>query len=266
MLVLPGDTPLLRARDHRRAGARTHREPDAACTLLTAGVRRPHRLRPGRAGQGRPGRAHRRGGRRHRRGAGDRRGQHLDLLLPPQRAGPGPAPAQPRERPGRVLPDRRGRGAPRRRLPGRRRRGRRRRRDPGRQRPGPAGRGRGRAAPPHQRALAAPRASPCSTPSAPTSTPPSSWPPTSPCSPAPCCRATPWSATGAELGPDTRLVDCVVGARRRRRADRRPRRRDRRRRRGRSVRRARAGQRRCRPGARTGPFYTASARATGARG
>ena len=43
--------------------------------------------------------------------------------------GPGAAPAQPRQRPGRVLPDRRRRGARRRRLPGRRRRGRRRRRD-----------------------------------------------------------------------------------------------------------------------------------------
>ncbi len=47
---------------------------------------------------------------------------------------------------------------------------------------------------------------------------------------------------GAEIGPDTRLVDCAVGARRRRRAQRRPRCGRRRRRRGGALRRARAGQ------------------------
>ena len=102
---------------------------------------------------------------------------------------------------------------------------------PGRQRPGPAGRGRGRAAAPHQRRAGCAPASRWSTPSAPTSTPRSSSRPTSRCSRARSCRAAPSIGAGAEIGPDTRLVDCVVGAGRRRRADRRPRRRDRRRRR-----------------------------------
>ena len=44
-------------------------------------------------------------------GARDRRGQPVDLLLPPRPARAGAAPAQPRERPGRVLPHRRRRGA-----------------------------------------------------------------------------------------------------------------------------------------------------------
>ncbi len=37
-------------------------------------------------------------------------------------------------------------------------------------------------------------------------------PATSRCSRAPCCRAARSSAAGCEIGPDTRLVDCVVGA------------------------------------------------------
>ena len=57
-----------------------------------------------------------------------------------------------RQRPGRVLPDRRHRRAPRRRPRGRRLSRRRRRAGPGRQRPLAAGAGRGRAPPPHQRA------------------------------------------------------------------------------------------------------------------
>ena len=56
-----------------------------------------------------------------------------------------------RQRPGRVLPDRRRRGAARRRLPGRRRRGRRGRRAAGRQRPPPARASRGRVAAAHER-------------------------------------------------------------------------------------------------------------------
>ena len=90
VLVLPGDTPLLRPDDGRRARAPTTATPSAACTLLTARLADPTRLRPRRARQGRPGRPRRRAARRHRRGARDRRGQHLDLLLPPQPAGARP--------------------------------------------------------------------------------------------------------------------------------------------------------------------------------
>ena len=55
------------------------------------------------------------------------------------------------------------------------------------------------------------------------------------------CRATRSIGDGCEIGPDTRLVDCVVGAAVPRRAHRRPRRRDRRRRRRRAVRPPAAG-------------------------
>ena len=108
-----------------------HREPDAACTVLTARARRPDRLRPGRAGQGRPGRrASSSSADATRRGARDRRDQHVDLLLPPQRAGARRcAGCSPENAQGEYyLTDVVG-GAARRRLPGRRRRGRRRRRD-----------------------------------------------------------------------------------------------------------------------------------------
>ena len=54
-------------------------------------------------------------------------------------------------------------------------------------------------------------ASPCSTPSAPTSTPPCSSAPTSPSSPARSCRASTVVGARREIGPDTRLVDCAVG-------------------------------------------------------
>ena len=46
-----------------------------------------------------------------RRRARDRRGQPVDLLLPPRAPRAGAAPPEPRERPGRVLPHRRRRGA-----------------------------------------------------------------------------------------------------------------------------------------------------------
>ena len=62
------------------------------------------------------------------------------------------------------------------------------------QRPGAAGRGRGRAAPAHERARGSRRASRWSTRPPPTSTPPSSWPPTSPSSRARSSRAAPSSA------------------------------------------------------------------------
>ena len=65
-----------------------------------------------------------------RRRARDRRGEHVDLLLPPRPARAGAAAAEPRERAGRVLPDRRRGGA----APGRARRPRRRGRGPHRRR------------------------------------------------------------------------------------------------------------------------------------
>ena len=194
MIVLPGDTPLLRARDHRRPG-RAPPRTDAACTMLSAEVADPTGY--GRVVRGKDDRVTRIVEERDadRGGAGDPRDQHLDLLLPPQRPGPRPAPHQPGERPGRVLPDRRGRGAPPRRLPG-----------------GVDGHGRRRGGqrasttgpswpPPRPCCGAAPPtsgcgpASPWSTPSASPSTPRCASAPTSPSSPGPCCRARPWSAT-----------------------------------------------------------------------
>ena len=106
VVVLPGDTPLLRPQT-LAALVRAHRAEDAGATLLTAVVENPAGLRPGRPRQGRRRDPGGRGGRRHRGGEGHRRGQHLHLLLPPQHPGAHPAPAQPGQRPGRVLPDRR---------------------------------------------------------------------------------------------------------------------------------------------------------------
>ncbi len=54
--------------------------------------RRPDRLRPRRPRRQRPRRPHRRGARRVARGARDRRGQPVDLLLPPRPARAGAAP------------------------------------------------------------------------------------------------------------------------------------------------------------------------------
>ena len=136
---------------------RAHRAEDAGATLLTAVVENPLGLRPGRARQGRGRDPGGRGGRRHRGGEADRRGQHLHLLLPPQHSGADAAPAQPGQRPGRVLPDRRRRGPEQRRLRGALAGAARLHGGGGGERPGPAGRGRGRAARPHQRALDAPR-------------------------------------------------------------------------------------------------------------
>ena len=84
VVVLPGDTPLLRPAT-LAALVRHHRAADAAATLLTAGLDRSHRVR----------RVSCAGGTmlvarvvEHadaaRRGAGGRRGQHVHLLLPPQ--------------------------------------------------------------------------------------------------------------------------------------------------------------------------------------
>ena len=99
-----------------------------------------------------------------------------------------------RQRPGRVLPDRRlrrpARGRPLRRRPPRRRlRG-----DDGGQQPGRAGRGRGRGPPPHPRGATCSPASPSSIPARPGSTPTSRSPPTPGSSPAPACAARPRSA------------------------------------------------------------------------
>ena len=155
VVVLPGDTPLLRpatlAALVRPTGPPTTAPPCSPPCSTTP------RVRPGGAGPRRRGGADGRARRRHRRGARGRRGQHLDLLLPPLRAGPVAAPAEPGQLPGRVLPDRRGRACST--TPGYRvgsvvverhdggGRG---------QRPGPAGGGRGRAAGPDQRAVDAP--------------------------------------------------------------------------------------------------------------
>ncbi len=112
--------------------------------------RRPHRVRPDPARRPGPGRADRRAVRRHSRRARDRRGQPLDLLLPSRLARARAPAAQSGERPGRVLPHRRRRGAAPGRTHGARGRGRRRHRRVRRQRPRPAGRGRSHAAAPHQ--------------------------------------------------------------------------------------------------------------------
>ena len=60
VLILPGDTPLLRRGRSRRLLA-AHRESQAALTVLTATVDDPYGLRPGRAREGRLRGAHRRG-------------------------------------------------------------------------------------------------------------------------------------------------------------------------------------------------------------
>ena len=106
VLVLTGDTPLLRP-ETLAAVATEHRLADAAATLLTAELADPSGLRPHRARRAGRRRSHRRAGRRQRRPARAHRGEPVDLLLPPRVPGAGAAPAQPRERAGRVLPDRR---------------------------------------------------------------------------------------------------------------------------------------------------------------
>ena len=81
VVVLPGDTPLLRPRRWPR-WCGTIGPPMPAATMLTAEVEDPRGLRPGRARQGRRRVPGRRGDRRHRRGEGDHGDQHVDLLLP----------------------------------------------------------------------------------------------------------------------------------------------------------------------------------------
>ena len=111
VLILPGDTPLLRAGTVRALLAR-HREGQAALTVLSADVDDPTGYGRVVRRQGRHGRAHRRGARRERRRARDPRGQHGDHGGSPQRARPRAAPGRAPQRPERVLPDRpRGRAA-----------------------------------------------------------------------------------------------------------------------------------------------------------
>ena len=114
VLVLPGDTPLLRPETIARAG---RAPPLDRCRRHRADGPhgRPDRLRPGHPRRGRLGPRIVEQGDATDEERDDRRGQHVDLLLPPQPAGAGPAPRRARQRPGRVLPDRRGRGA----VPGR---------------------------------------------------------------------------------------------------------------------------------------------------
>ena len=152
VVVLPGDTPLLRPAT-LAALVRHHRASDAAATLLTAVIEDPSGY--GRVVRGRDEVVARvvEARRRRRGGAGGPRGQHLDLLLPAERAGSVAPAAQPGQRPGRVLPDRRGGRPLRGRAPGGLRGGGRHHGGGRGQRPGPTGRGRGRVARPDQRAL-----------------------------------------------------------------------------------------------------------------
>ena len=69
VLILPGDTPLLRAEHRARACSAQHRERQAALTVLTAVVEDPSGYGRIVRGQGRLGRAHRRRARRHGRRA-----------------------------------------------------------------------------------------------------------------------------------------------------------------------------------------------------
>ena len=191
VLVMPGDAPLVRPEVLARL-ARDHREADAAATLLTAELDElTVGLRPGRPRRQGPGRPHRREDRRHPEELEIDGGQHLDLLLPAGSAGAGAAAAEPRERAGRVLPDRRGLGA----APGRPRRprgpGRRPHRGDARQRPGPARRGREPSCAPASTCGGCAKASRWWTRPRPTSTRPSSSSPTCGCSRARSSKAAP---------------------------------------------------------------------------
>ena len=149
ILVLPGDAPLVRAETIARL-ATEHR----IRTRRPRSSPRPSPTRPGSAGScagkdGRVARVVEHADATERR-ARDRRDQHVDLLLPARAPRARAAAPEPRERAGRVLPDRRDR-RPARRGPQRHRaRDRGSRRSDHGQRPGPARRGRGRAAPAHQ--------------------------------------------------------------------------------------------------------------------
>ena len=117
VVVLPGDTPLLRAAT-LAALVRFHRQNDAGATLLTAELADPTGY--GRVVRGRDGMVARVveevDATEEERAVP--RSEHVDLLLSPQSPRPVAAPAHPRQRAGRVLPDRRGRSALWRRVPG----------------------------------------------------------------------------------------------------------------------------------------------------
>ena len=111
IVVLPGDTPLLRPETLDELVA-THVANGNAATLLTSVVDDP-------TGYGRVIRAQRRAGRCASSSSAtpspeelaDRRGRHEHLRLPPRPARPGAAPPLARQRAGRVLPHRRRRRA-----------------------------------------------------------------------------------------------------------------------------------------------------------
>ena len=212
VLVLPGDTPLLRPATVAALVADAPRSPAPPARSSPRVLDDPTGYGRIVRRQGRPGRPHRRAARRRRptSAAIDEINTSIycfrrSLLAPALRR------LQPRERPGRVLPDRRRRGAGRRRLPGGRasvaddadETARRQRPRASWPRPRPscggapttrwlrAGRHDGR---PRAHLHRHHRAS---------------WPPTSPSSRARCSRAARSIGEGAEIGPDTRLVDCI---------------------------------------------------------
>ena len=207
VVVLPGDTPLLRpgtlaAPGPAPTGPRTTPPPcSPRCSTTRTGYGRVVRGRDDAVA-----RVVEHGDATDERARGPR-GQHLDLLLQAQRAGPVAAPAQPGQRPGRVLPDRRGRGALRGRPPGRVGGGRGHHGGGRGQRPGPAGGGRGRAARPDQRALDAPGRDHVGSRRPPTSTPRSSLATDVVLLPGVILQGACVVGEHAEIGPDTRLVD-----------------------------------------------------------
>ena len=159
IIVLPGDTPLLQRRDTATAGRHpSHQRQRGDRHHL--GARRPDRLRASPAGsrqaRRRSGAAGRRATRRQPRDVGHPRGVDQHVCVPARPAGSGSTKAQSRQRPGRVLPDRRrggpgGHGSPDRHCASPRSR------DPRGQRPLAVVAGRTRASQPHQSTLAAQR-------------------------------------------------------------------------------------------------------------
>ena len=137
LVILPGDTPLLRPATLAEL-VRAHRRSDAAATLLTARIADATGYgRVVRSKSGNVARIVERRGRERGR-TGDRGGRDLDLLLPSRRARADAAPPVACQRAGRVLPDRHDRRSRRRGLPGRDGGRARSRRDGGSERPGPA--------------------------------------------------------------------------------------------------------------------------------
>ena len=225
IVVLPGDTPLLRP-PTLAALVRTHRQADAAATVLTARLDDPTGY--GRVVRGQDDRVARIV---EQADATDEERQideinTGDLLLPAQRAGPGPAPAAARTTPrasttsptsSRCSHDA---GYPVTSLVVA---------DP-MEAAGVNDRAQLAVAEaelrrPHQRALDAPGRHHGRPRAHLRRRHASSWPPTSPSSPAPSCRAARSWRTGAEIGPDSHLVDCIgrrAGRRRPRRSAARP--------------------------------------------